>query len=128
MSADALGATDFNIRLDYSIEAQRAGPGFGGRRRSCHRRRHPLARSEPRTTGRRALTLRKGIVTLDPWTIAATSTTTTRVTVGGSASILGNPSVDAKVDGRLDLRTLSLLFGTYRPAGTAIVNARIRDR
>ena len=29
------------------------------------------------------------------------------------------------MDGRLDLRTLSLLFGTYRPAGTAIVNARI---
>jgi outer membrane protein assembly factor BamA/autotransporter translocation and assembly factor TamB len=125
VSADALGATDFNIRLQYSIEA--AAPSLDSviadaRVTDAVIRSRDLSLEQQ---GPGHLTLRKGVATLDPWTIAATSTTTTQVTVGGLVSLLGSPTVDAKVDGRLDLRTLSLLFGTYRPAGTAIVNARV---
>ncbi len=125
VSADALGATDFNIRLEYSIEA--TAPTLDAVTADA-RVTDAVIRSrdlslEQQGTGH--LTLRKSVATLEPWTIAAKATTTTQVTVGGSATILGTPTVDAKVDGRLDLRTLSLLFGTYRPAGTAIVNAKV---
>jgi autotransporter translocation and assembly factor TamB len=126
VSADALGATDFNIRLEYSIEA--TAPSLESVIRGCSMSPTPSFGSRDLSLeqqGAGHLDLRKGVITLDPWTIAAKSTTTTQVTIGGSASILGNPVVDAKVDGRLDLRTLALLFGTYRPAGTAIVNARV---
>ena len=125
VSADALGATDFNIRLEYSIEA--TAPSLESVTADAHVT-DAVIRSRDLSLeqqGAGHLDLRKGVITLDPWTIAAKSTTTTQVTIGGSASILGNPVVDAKVDGRLDLRTLALLFGTYRPAGTAIVNARV---
>jgi outer membrane protein assembly factor BamA len=125
VSADALGATDFNIRVEYSVEA--TAPTLEAIAAEA-RVTDAVIRSrdlslEQQGVGR--LTLQKGVATLEPWTVAAKATTTTQVTLGGSATLLGTPSVDAKVDGRLDLRTLSLLFGTYRPAGTAVVNARI---
>ena len=53
VSADALGATDFNIRVEYSVEATAPCVRGDHRRRSCDRRRHPIARSQPRAAGRR---------------------------------------------------------------------------
>ena len=126
VSADALGATDFNIRAEYAIEA--TAPTLEAVTAEAQVT-DAVIRSrdlslEQQNVGR--LRLRRGVATLEPWTIAAKAITTTQVTVGGSASLLGTPAVDATVDGRLDLRTLSLLFGTYRPAGTAVVKAHVR--
>ncbi len=125
VSADALGATDFNIRVEYLVEA--TAPAFEAITADA-RVTDAVIRSRDLSLEQQGvghLTLRKGVATLAPWTIAAKATTTTQITVGGSATLIGTPSVDAKVDGRLDLRTLSLLFGSYRPAGTAVVNARV---
>ena len=116
VSADALGATDFNIRVEYLVEA--TAPAFEAITADA-RVTDAVIRSRDLSLEQQGvghLTLRKGIATLDPWTVAAKATTSTQVTVGGSATLIGTPSVDAKVDGRLDLRTLSLLFGTV-PAG-----------
>ena len=82
VSADALGATDFNIRVEYSLEA--TAPTLEAVTAEA-RVTDAVIRSrdlslEQQGVGR--LTLRKGVATLAPWTIAAKSTTTTQVTRG----------------------------------------------
>ncbi len=125
VSSEALNATDFNMRAEYSLDATEPtleSVNAEARIIDAVIRSRELSLAQQGTS---RVTLRKGVVNLEPWTIAATVVTATKVTLGGSARLLGTPSVDARVDGRLDLRALSLLFGTYRPAGTAVVNAHV---
>jgi outer membrane protein assembly factor BamA len=68
------------------------------------------------------------LLTIDPWTIGAPWSTRTLGTLAGTVRMPtgGQPAaLDLHVDGRFDLRAAGLLLGTYRPGGSAEVNARI---
>ena len=64
------------------------------------------------------------MATLDPWTLVAQSLSS-HLNLAGRVTLTGTPSVDAKVDGKVDLRSLSLLLSTYRPSGEATLSASV---
>ncbi|MBK5298198.1 MAG: translocation/assembly module TamB domain-containing protein [Vicinamibacteria bacterium] len=74
------------------------------------------------------LHLERGVATLAPWTLGAPWSTRTAFTLGGAVTLPDGDRaavLDIGVDGTVDLRALGLLFGGYRPAGTASINARL---
>ena len=74
------------------------------------------------------LHLERGVVTLAPWTLGAPWSTRTMFTLGGTFTLPDADkaaSLDIGLDGTVDLRAIGLLFGGYRPAGSASINARV---
>ena len=123
--AEELQASDFNLNAQYTITA--AEPTMDAlvadvrvTEATLKSRELGVAQQAPGH-----ITLRNRVVTLDPWTIVAPSSTSTRVTLTGSAQLTDAPTLDARVDGNLDLRVLGLVFGTYRPSGTAAIKGAI---
>ena len=126
LGPDALKAQDFKARAEYTVTAAR--PTLEAVVADVHLTDALISSGELGLAQQRPghLTLAKGVATLEPWTIVAQASADTRVTLGGSVQLLGTQTVDAKLDGNLDLRALGLLIGSYRPAGTASVSATIR--
>lgn len=74
------------------------------------------------------LHLERGVVTLAPWTLGAPWSTRTMITLGGAVTLPDGDKaadVDIGLDGTVDLRAIGLLFGGYRPAGSASITARL---
>ena len=74
------------------------------------------------------LHLEQGVVTLAPWTLGAPWSTRTMLTLGGTFTLPDRGRVadlDIGLAGTVDLRAIGLLFGGYRPAGMASINARL---
>jgi outer membrane protein assembly factor BamA len=125
VEADELQATDFNLNADYTITARE--PTLDALEAELHITRAELKSRELGIAQQTPahFTLKNRLLTLDPWTIGAPWSTSTRVTLSGAVRLTDAPTVDAKVEGGLDLRALGLVFGTSRPSGTAAIKATI---
>ena len=125
VDAEELQATDFNLNAQYTITATEPtldalAADVRVTEATLKSRELGVAQQAPGH-----ITLRNRVLTLDPWTIIAPWSTSTRVTLSASAHLTDTPTLDARVDGNLDLRALGLVFGTYRPSGMAAIKATI---
>jgi outer membrane protein assembly factor BamA/autotransporter translocation and assembly factor TamB len=123
ISTEALRATDFNVRIEYSIAAKeptveaataevRVVDATIGSREMTLKQEAPAR-----------LTLRNGVATLDPWTVVGTLKS--HLTLEGHVTLTGTPSVDAKANGDINLRSLALVIGSLRPGGNATISASV---
>ena len=128
VEADALRATTFESGVTFELSATEPALDAVTAELIVER---AVLRSRELGIAQRAparLRLERGVITLAPWTLGAPWSTRTVFTLAGSATlpVEGRPaSIDLGLDGAIDLRAVGLLFGGYRPAGTARVNARV---
>ena len=128
VSADALRATSFESSASFELSASE--PSLEAVIADLQLERAVL-RSRELGIAQRApaeLHLERGVLTLSPWTLGAPWSTRTVFTLGGSVTLPAGErpaALDLGLDGVVDLRALGLLFGGYRPAGSATINALV---
>ena len=126
VSSDALKATDFNVRVEYTVGAQEPtvesavadvrvvdaslSSKEGGITQECSRA--PGAEQRRRNVG--------------PVDARRQPARRSRHARGILTTLTGTPSVDGKIDGQFDLRTLALVLGSSRPSGKANLSAAIK--
>lgn len=118
--ADALQATSFESHVEFTVSATE--PSLEAVTGEVLLQRAVLKSRELGLAQRRPgrLRLERGVITLEPWTIGAPWSVATAVTLQGEVRLPdGDRSgdLDVSAGGRLDIRSIGLLFGTYRPDG-----------
>jgi outer membrane protein assembly factor BamA/autotransporter translocation and assembly factor TamB len=125
VSGDALKATDFNVKVEYTVAAQE--PTVASAVADVRVVDASISSREVGITQKSPghLVLRNGVATLDPWTLAGNQLGG-NVTLAGSMTLSGTPTIDGRIDGQFDLRSLALVLGSSRPSGKANLSAAIK--
>jgi outer membrane protein insertion porin family len=125
VSAEALKATDFNVRIEYTVAAvepsvESAVADFKVVDVSLSSREVGITQQSPGH-----LVVKNGVAKLDPWTLVGNQLGG-HVTLAGSLTLDKTSTIDAGIDGQFDLRSLALVLGSYRPAGKATLVASVK--
>lgn len=125
VSNGALKATDFNVRVEYTLTAQE--PTIESAAADVRVVDVSLSSGDAGITQQSPghLVVKNGVATLEPWTLVGNQLGG-HVTLAGSVTLDKTPTVDAGIDGQFDLRSLALVLGSYRPAGKATLAASVK--